>query len=142
MRYRGQGHEIAVPLDGAALDLVALHQAFEMTYTQLFGRIIPGLEVEAVTWTLALSQPYALPSVDPLVVETEPAVAQGTRGMIESVTGETIDAPVFARASLVPGAELSGPAAIVEDGTTTIVPTGFTARIAFGGEIIIEGGFA
>jgi N-methylhydantoinase A len=142
MRYRGQGHEIAVPLDGAALDPVALRTAFETTYTRLFGRIIPGLEIEAVTWTLALSEPYALPPIDPQVVWTERAVSQGTRPMVESVTGAAIDAPVYVRSVLVPGAELSGPAAIVEDGTTTIVPTGFTARIAYGGEIVIEGGFA
>ncbi len=54
MRYRGQGHEIAVPLDGAALKADMLRQAFEATYMQLFGRIIPNLEIEAVTWTLAL----------------------------------------------------------------------------------------
>jgi N-methylhydantoinase A len=140
MRYRGQGHEIAVTLDGAALDPAALRSAFEATYTQLFGRIIPGLEVEAVTWTLALSQPFELPSPDPQVVGAEPAVAQRTRTLVEAITGDTIDAPVYARPSLRPGVELSGPAAIVEDGTTTIIPTGFTARIAYGGEIIIEGG--
>ncbi len=142
MRYRGQGHEIAVSLDGAALDPTALRAAFETTYAQLFGRIIPGLEIEAVTWTLALSQPYALPSPDPVVVGTEQAVVERTRAMVESVTGASIDAPEYARASLSPGAELSGPAAITEDGTTTIIPSGFTARIAYGGEIIIEGGFA
>jgi N-methylhydantoinase A len=138
MRYRGQGHEIAVPLDGAALDPVALRQAFEHTYAQLFGRIIPRLEIEAVTWTLGLSEPYALPSPNPQVVGAEPAVVERTGTMIESVTGETIDAPVYARASLSPGVELTGPAAITEDGTTTIIPTGFIARIAYGGEIIIE----
>jgi N-methylhydantoinase A len=142
MRYRGQGHEIAVPLDRTALDPLALRAAFEATYTQLFGRIIPGLEIEVVTWTLALSQPYALPAADPRVAGTRRAVAQGTRTMVESVTGAVIDAPVYTRALLEPGAELFGPAAIVEDGTTTIIPTGFTARIAHRGEIIIEGGLA
>jgi N-methylhydantoinase A len=142
MRYRGQGHEIAVPLDGAALDPVALRDAFEQTYTQLFGRVIPRLEIEALTWTLGLSQPHALPSPNPPVVGAEPAVVKRTRSMIESITGETIDAPVYARASLAPGTELSGPAAITEDGTTTIIPTGFTAHIAYGGEIIIEGASA
>jgi N-methylhydantoinase A len=142
MRYRGQGHEVAVPLDGAALDPPALREAFEATYTRLFGRIIPGLEIEAVTWTLALSQPYVLPSADPVVMGTERAVTHRSRRMVESVTGDSIDAPVYARASLVAGTELSGPAAIVEDGTTTIIPVGFTARIAYGGEIIIEGGLA
>jgi N-methylhydantoinase A len=142
MRYRGQGHEIAVPVDGAALDPAALRIAFETTYAQLFGRIIPGLEIEAVTWTLALSQPYALPSPDPLVAGTERALASSSRRMMEAIDGSFIDAPVYARASLPPGTVFLGPAAIVEDGTTTIVPTGFAVRVAFGGEIIIEGGFA
>ena len=142
MRYRGQGHEIAVPLNDSALDPAALRGAFEAAYTGLFGRIIPGLEIEAVTWTLALSQPYALPPADPRVDDTAPAPAQGTRRMVEADSGHGIDAPAYGRASLVPGARLRGPAAIVEDGTTTIIPTGFGARIGHGGEIIIEGGAA
>jgi N-methylhydantoinase A len=142
MRYRGQGHEIAVPLDDAELESAALRSVFEATYAQLFGRIIPGLEIEAVTWTLALSEPYALPPRDPDVPETRQAVASSSRRMVEAVSGEIIDAPVYTRASLVPGSVFRGPAAVVEDGTTTIVPTGFTAHIAHGGEIIIEGGLA
>ena len=142
MRYRGQGHEIAVSLDGAALDPVALRAVFEATYTQLFGRIIPGLEIEAVTWTLALSQPYTLPVADPPVSAGGAAVASSTRRMVEAVTGEVFAVPVYTRALLPPGATLTGPAAIIEDGTTTIVPSGFAALIGFGGEIVIEGGFA
>jgi N-methylhydantoinase A len=138
MRYRGQGHEIAVEINGA-LDPGALRTAFEATYAQLFGRIIPKLEIEAVTWTLALSQPYALPEADPPPAIAEPAKPAGKRRMMESSSGETIDAPVFHRPDLEPGHTMCGPAAITEAGTTTIVPSGFTARIAYGGEIIIEG---
>ncbi len=36
--------------------------AFDATYARLFGRIIPRLEIEALTWTLALSQPHDLPA--------------------------------------------------------------------------------
>ena len=142
MRYRGQGHEIAVTLDGEVFDSAGLRAAFETTYARLFGRIIPGLEIEMVTWTLALSQPYALPSAGPRITETKPAMGQGTRTMMEPESGTTVDASIYARAMLSPGAALSGPAAIVEDGTTTIVPSGFTARIVHGGEIVIEEGFA
>jgi N-methylhydantoinase A len=139
MRYRGQGHEIAVDLDRAALDPIPLRAVFETTYARLFGRISPGLEIEAVTWTLALSQPYELPAAMLPVVERIPATPVSVRRMVEVVNGEDIDAPVYSRAALHPGASLDGPAAIVEDGTTTIVPTGFRAHIASGGEIVIEG---
>ena len=142
MRYRGQGHEIAVTLDHEARNPPALRAAFEAAYAQLFGRIIPGLEIEAVTWTLALSQPYALPAPNPQITETRPAIAQGTRQVTENATGALIDASIYDRAALPPGAELSGPAAIVEDGTTTIIPGGFMARIAHGGEIVIQERFA
>jgi N-methylhydantoinase A len=142
MRYRGQGHEIAVLLGADTFDPPMLRHAFEATYAQLFGRIIPGLEIEAVTWTLELSQPYALPPANPPNPGRRPATEQGIRSMVEPATGATIETPVYLRASLTPGTELSGPAAILEDGTTTIVPGGFVAHIAFGGEIIIEGGFA
>lgn len=116
----------------------ALLQAFETTYARLFGRVIPKLEVEAVTWTLSLSQPYTLPSVASPVIDRQPATPIGTRTMVEAAGG-TVSASVYARPSLRPGDTLSGPAAIVEDGTTTIVPTGFTAQIASGGEIVIHG---
>ena len=141
MRYRGQGHEIAVTIDGA-LDPTTLRAAFETTYAQLFGRVIPRLEIEAVTWTLALSQPYALPDTDPPVTRTFPAEPSGTRRMVESSSGRAVDAPVYDRAGLSIGATLAGPAAITEAGTTTIVPTGFTAYVATGGEIVLQGGMA
>ncbi|MGA8551085.1 MAG: hydantoinase/oxoprolinase family protein, partial [Stellaceae bacterium] len=45
MRYRGQGHEIAVPLPTkpyAAADAATLRAAFEDAYRRLYSRIIPG----------------------------------------------------------------------------------------------------
>jgi N-methylhydantoinase A len=62
MRYRGQGHEVAVPLPDGALDPAALRTAFDATYARVYGRVIPRLEVEAVTWTLSLAEPHALPA--------------------------------------------------------------------------------
>ncbi|MDP1748736.1 MAG: hydantoinase/oxoprolinase family protein, partial [Reyranella sp.] len=56
MRYRGQGHEIAVPLPNSAFAADAapeLRRRFEATYETVFGRAIPKLEVEALTWTLS-----------------------------------------------------------------------------------------
>jgi N-methylhydantoinase A len=137
MRYRGQGHEIAVSLEGR-LDPAALRTAFEATYTQLFGRVIPKLEVEAVTWTLALSQPYALPEANPPPPFSTVAEPVGERWMTEPASGEAVRAAVFDRVGLAIGAKVVGPAALVEAGTTTIVPTGFTAIVAVGGEIVIE----
>lgn len=142
MRYRGQGHEIAVPLSASGLDPTALRAAFDETYGRLFGRIIPRLEVEAVTWTLSLSQPSERPTVRPPPPEIDAAEPDDHWRIVDSGTGETLDARVFERETLRPGMKAAGPLAIVEAGTTTIVPTGFTARIAADGEIVIEGDVA
>jgi N-methylhydantoinase A len=57
---------------------------------------------------------------------------------VETTGGEAIDASVFIRAALSKGEHLSGPAVIVEDGTSTMVPSGYHARIGAGGDIVIE----
>jgi N-methylhydantoinase A len=139
MRYRGQGHEIAVPLTGGRLDPAALRTAFEATYIQLFGRIIPRLEIEALTWTLSLSEPQDLPRPQPTPTASGAAKPTGQRQMVESSTGAAVQAAVFERDSLLPGATLAGPAVVLEAGTTSIVPSGFTARVAADGDLVIEG---
>ena len=56
MRYVGQGYEVAVDL--GALDYTdagAMREQFESVYQQLYGRTIPGMDVEILSWTLALS---------------------------------------------------------------------------------------
>ena len=139
MRYRGQGHEIAVPFPNGAADPVSLRSAFDTTYATLFGRIIPRLEVEAVTWMLALSQPHERPERSTPPPPAGAARPTGTRRIIEAETGETVTASVYRRDALPPGSSVTGPAAIVEDGTTTLLPSGRVARIGADGEIIIEG---
>jgi N-methylhydantoinase A len=138
MRYRGQGHEVAVPLPAGALDPAALRAVFDATYARLFGRTIPRLEVEAVSWTLALSQRHTpvSPATPPAPVACGPPLRHAR--IVDTAVGGPVQAAVFRRASLPPGAAIAGPAVIVEDGTSTILPGGFTARIATDGEIIIE----
>ena len=139
MRYRGQGHEIAVPLPAGQTDAVALRAAFDTTYTALFGRIIPRLEVEVVTWTLGLAQRHDRPERAILPAATGPAEPVGTRRTVETETGEAVAAEVYARRDLTPGATIGGPAVILEAGTTTVIPTGRRARIGADREIVIEG---
>jgi N-methylhydantoinase A len=138
MRYRGQGHEVAVPLPDGALDPAALRAAFDATYTRVYGRVIPRLEVEAVTWTLSLAEPHDLPARQAEPPNAGAPAALGTCRIVETGTGEMADAAQFVRAMLPRGARVTGPAVIVEDGTSTIVPSGYTAHINAGDDIVIE----
>src|SRR5207237_6513016 len=60
MRYRGQGHEIAVPLPARNYrdeEATLLHDDFEEAYRRLYSRVIPGVEVEILSCVLLLSGP-------------------------------------------------------------------------------------
>jgi N-methylhydantoinase A len=137
MRYRGQGHEIAVLLPTRAYrdsDAALLYAAFEDEYRRLYSRVIPGVEVEVLSWVMLLSAPRpaeretAAPTPEPHT--PEPA---RSRPVFDPDTGEFIEVAIYERGRLMPGAEISGPAVIVEDETSTVVSRLFDARIdAFG----------
>jgi N-methylhydantoinase A len=137
MRYRGQGHEIPV-LVPPGLAATALHQAFVAAYARVFGRAIPGLQPEVMTWALALSSPLAPPARLAEAAPLPMPATSASRMLTDPATGAADSAAIHARTSLAPGATLCGPALIIEDETTTIIPTHWTARINAGGQIILE----
>ncbi|MDP6832290.1 MAG: hydantoinase/oxoprolinase family protein [Alphaproteobacteria bacterium] len=140
MRYRGQGHEIMVPVPGRtfeANDGAALTEWFEAAYQALFSRTIPNLGVEVLTWTLSLAtdrtgtesarQPQAAHRPEP----------EGQRRLFDPASGDWVEAAVYSRADLRPGAKVPGPAMIIEDETTTLVTNGFAATVNPLGQIIM-----
>jgi N-methylhydantoinase A len=141
MRYRGQGHEIAVPLPNEPFAADAAHELrrrFEATYEQVFGRAIPKLEVEALTWTLSLATDRPLPPPARQVAAVAAPAPSGNRDVFDPVSGRLEQASLYERNLLKPGMSFDGPALIVEDGTTTVVPNGFGAHINELGQILLE----
>ncbi|HVC51798.1 MAG TPA: hydantoinase/oxoprolinase family protein [Stellaceae bacterium] len=133
MRYRGQGHEIAVPVPGGiyrAEDAARLTEAFEAAYRQLYSRVIPGVGIEVLSWVLLLSGPVpasgAAPPGEPPRSVPEPA---RYRAVFDADSGNFVEVAIHERAALVPGATIAGPAVIVEDETSTVVSRHFDARI-------------
>jgi N-methylhydantoinase A len=132
MRYRGQGHEIAVPLpirtygepDGRAL--LAL---FEDAYRRLYSRTIPGVEVEILSWVMTVSAPVEAAAEMAAPERPHQATPRRRRSIFDPATGEAIDMPIYWRADLAPGAHLVGPAVIAEDETSTVVSGLFAAWI-------------
>ncbi|HZT89761.1 MAG TPA: hydantoinase/oxoprolinase family protein [Stellaceae bacterium] len=137
MRYRGQGHEIAVPLavkEYRREDAAELLAAFEEAYRRLYSRIIPGVEVEVLSWVVLVSAPMpeaeAAPPAPPAEFAAPPA---RRRAVFDPDSGEFVEVAIHERAGLSPGAVIPGPAVIVEDETSTVVSRHFDARIdAFG----------
>jgi len=137
MRYRGQGHEIAVPITGR-IDATSLHDAFVAAYRGIFGRAIPGLQPEIMTWALSLSRPVADPEVLAELPSLVAPAPERERPLTDPATGRTDTAAIHVRDALPPGAMLRGPALIIEDETTTVVPAGWTARINAAEQILLE----
>ena len=136
MRYVGQGYEIAVVLPDATNRAEVLREAFESAYLQLYGRTIPDLDVEVLSWTLALSSAAPAFRFAPGEDAGDPGIA--SRGsMYDPVLNDVVTAPRFARETLVPGTVVEGPAIIVEAQTTTVVVSTFTATISPGGDILM-----
>ena len=141
MRYVGQGHEVSVPLPLRQLephDAETLQQAFDETYTRHYGRIIPDMDVEVLTWALTLTAPVEAPQS---VAEPAPIgapAANGERRLFNTRTADFEDVPVYARETLSPGMRIAGPAIVSESQTTTVVARGFDARIDGQGYIILN----
>jgi N-methylhydantoinase A len=132
MRYRGQGHEIAVSLplrNYRRDDAATLRAAFEDAYRRLYHRIIPGVEVEVLSWVLLLAAPPAEPAATPPSPHPYTPTPARHRPVFDPETGEFVTVAVHERRDLKPGAQLSGPAIIVEDETSTVVTRLFTAQI-------------
>jgi N-methylhydantoinase A len=137
MRYRGQGHEIAVPLVAKTYrrdDAEEIRAAFEDAYRRLYSRVIPGVEVEVLSWVVLVAGPAPVEAEAPPAPPPAFAAAEARRRPVfDPETGEFVEVAIYERPALSPGATLSGPAVIVEDETSTVIGRNFDARIdAFG----------
>ena len=147
MRYVGQGHEVGVEIpiriEQVKLDDESgnsLMSAFESEYNRLYERSIPNLDVEILSWVLTIgTEPDA---VEAQSINDGPdadrPTPDGTRTMVESATGESVEAPVFEREKLAAGQRIDGPAVIVETNTATVVTSRYDAMIHQDGHIILE----
>ena len=140
MRYIGQGHEIVVEVPDRTLteaDGPALRKAYDKAYADLFGRDIPSMEVEILTWALSIATRQAAPPEQAKVADAGAATASGERKLFDADLTDFVAAPVYQRDGLVPGMTLQGPALIAEAQTTTAVTAHFQARLDAAGNIEI-----
>ncbi len=141
MRYHGQGHEIVVSLPVRPLvadDATTLHEAFETEYRRLYGRSVPGQQPEILSWTLSVTAPKPSGIGGLSAAGIAAPAATGTRSLFDPVQSEYLEAKVYRRADIGLGATVAGPAALTEDQTTTIVPSGFSASVNELGHLVLN----
>jgi N-methylhydantoinase A len=132
MRYRGQGHEISVELpvrDFTAADRSSIAASFEEAYRRLYSRPIPGVEIEILSWVVAISAPPQGELATVAAMRPSEPKPRGRRPVFDPQAGAFADVPIYWRSDLVPGAKVYGPAVIAEDDTSTVVSALFEAHV-------------
>ena len=138
MRYIGQGHEIVVDVpvrDLKEADGAGLKAAFDKAYEDLFGRVIPSMQVEILTWALSISTVQPPTDLREEVARGPIAPTTGEQELFDADRTDFVTAPVYQRNDLDPGMTLEGPALIMEAQTTTVVTGHFMAMINSVGHI-------
>ncbi len=137
MRYRGQGHEIAVSVPAEPLDDSApetLQRLFDREYRKAFGRNVGGIAPgEVVSWSVEVSGP-AYPDL-PGTVRTAGESPRGRRVAFDSADQREVECAVVPRADLKAGETVAGPAILVEEETSIVVSSRFVARRIEGGDV-------
>jgi N-methylhydantoinase A len=160
MRYVGQGHEIAVPVPVRTLgadDRAAIRGEFERTYETIYGRAIPGVDIEILSWVVRVAASAPRTEEAAAAPRTEEAASaprmgkaveaengnvlepspEGERPVFDPASGAFLQTPIYRREALAPGARISGPAVIAEDETSTVVTPAFDATVDGDGNIVL-----
>ncbi|WP_347558340.1 hydantoinase/oxoprolinase family protein [Robbsia sp. KACC 23696] len=141
MRYAGQGWEIPVSVtaerfstNDVAADVAALRAAFIEVYVQLFGHEVEGLDVEVVSWALSLRTevppPARVTEIAGVDQDSEGvAVPLERRAVFDAKSGSFHDCAIHHRDALRVGLRVAGPAIVLENETSTLVPPGFSVTL-------------
>ena len=141
MRYRGQGHEIAVPAAGPALSGGGRRRVAGGVRGSLSRAVQPGHSGgrnRGAELGIAAERPGARRCARGGAGEATEAPAEPPpsypeparrRAVFDPDGAEFVEVAIHERAALSPGAVIPGPAVIVEDETSTVVSRAFQARI-------------
>jgi N-methylhydantoinase A len=141
IRYIGQGHELAIPLDVRPLgvaDVAQIKVAFEDRYKVVHGVTLDHVGIEITAWSLTLSAPTSL---DRSIQSVEAGLTVEPANSCEAYDperGERLAFALYHRDMLSPGVVLDGPAIIAEDQTSTLVPPDWRASVAFNHAVVLD----
>ena len=141
MRYRGQGHDLTVPIPAGltkAASMAEYVRLFEVEYERVFGITIPGMQVEIMSWALRMAAAAPEMPVCPPQPPRQGATPVGERAVFDPATGARAPVALYWRFDMAPGAAIEGPAILAEDETSTLVTANFSASINALGYIVLE----
>jgi N-methylhydantoinase A len=120
MRYRGQRHNIKVPISGLK-DTAVIRAAFERDYKRRYGHADAKAAAEFQALHLSAFARLKQPEIAYLPRPSTKAQPVRTRKIHIANAGGWLEAQIFYRDALEPGFSGTGPAVIEEYGSTTII---------------------
>jgi N-methylhydantoinase A len=152
MRYVGQEHAVTVdlPLElFAAADRAGIKRHFDAMHERRYGTCAPAESAEivslrsTVTGVLEKPPPTTIKAGDARPV---PAASRGARAVYFGEAGGFVETPTYARAELLAGNRIQGPALVEEHASTTVLGPGDTLEVDTLGNLVItvagRGGWA
>ncbi|MDX0481396.1 hydantoinase/oxoprolinase family protein [Sinorhizobium medicae] len=124
MRYVGQGWEVPVTIevrDYVDGDVALFRKLFDEQYEHFFGRVIDGLDVEIVSWSLRAASKVTPPAMIGKIEKRAAAIVRGSREIFDVQEGNFQEASIVSRDDMKPGDWVAGPAVITERETSTII---------------------
>ena len=141
VRYRGQSHEVPLPVArGAARSLAA---RFHREHARRYGFADPARAVEVVTVEARGATPDAWAAVGTALARRPgPSPRRGAAPGRTRVRhgGRWLAATVWERAVLPARFATRGPAIVLEEGATLWIAPGWRARLHAGGTLMLERG--
>lgn len=143
MRYHGQNYELSVAVPEGAIGkdtMQALAAGFADVHRQRYGFVAAGDPVQIVTLRVE-----AIGAVRKAELRAHPESDRNASGAIVqrrpvwlAEAGDFVDTPVYDREALRAGNRLAGPAIVEQMDATTLVPSGWTARVDVYLNLILE----
>jgi N-methylhydantoinase A/oxoprolinase/acetone carboxylase beta subunit len=134
--YVGQSYHLEVPLTPAALDpLAALYDNFRAAHDRVYGH-----STDAAARVVNLRAVHRC-AAEPRPAPYEAAGGAGKKARRRILTGESgafVDAEVYERGTLAPGARFEGPAIVEQGDTTTLIEPGWRAEVAQNGTLVLS----
>ena len=128
LRYRGQSYELNVPWTTATRAYTAFHRE----HARIYGYSLPKREVEVVTIRVRARVTLANPRI------VRPTMRKGAAELRRVwISGSWRKVPVWNRDQLAK-TPVSGPALVLDYGSTTLVPPGWRFHVDRAGNLLME----
>jgi N-methylhydantoinase A len=137
MRYRGQRHNIRVPVSGLA-SVEQIRSAFEHDYRRRYGHADAKTPAEFQALHLSAFARLDRPRIERLPRAAAVPGPKASRDVYFAEAGGMVETRVYDRYALAPGFRDAGPAILEEYGSTTIVRPGDRFEIGPMHEIRID----